>query len=475
TIDTLRRDHVSCYGYSRATTPTLDRLASEGVVFDHASTPRAKTTPALASLFSGAYPHDHGVRDLLQPIAPGLRPIPMAFTDAGYRCAAIVGNFVLQDRYCGLRSGFHAYIESLPSKQGVPPDDVAQRTAKSMTQAGLVALGLERAPAREEDGPPFEPRAPLVDPARPWFLWMHYMDPHGAYEPPEEHRIFHAEAPRWIDPRQAATTPERKTRISEYNVPASARGSDGRIDAAAVVDLYDGEIHYADAELGRLLEALRTRGDLARTWVIVTADHGESLGEQDYWFEHGFYAFESTCAIPMIVRPPDDLKNRPAPGRRASLVSLTDLGATIPSWLELPWNERDYPPNVVRGICRPDLLREDDLGPRESYSEKVEGADRTGTVQIKAVRQGRWKLIRRFANMPGGSGGQAGLKWLSEELYDLDADPLESRDLSALPPTDAPLATLRGLLMRFAACDKPFTAQIHADPEAIRALKALGY
>lgn len=485
TIDTLRRDHVSCYGYSRATTPNLDRIASEGVVFDNVSTPRAKTSPALASLFSGEYPHEHGLRDLLQPLDAKVPLLAEAFARAGYQSAAIIGNYVLQNRYCGFARGFDHYVESLPSRQGVPPDDVPQRTARSLTRAAMVALGFEPAAEHDEGDSSFEPPQALFSAERPWFLWLHYMDPHGAYEPPPEHDIFHSATPRWIDPAQPQG--RRKPRISEYNIPPRARDAQGRFDAAAVIDLYDGEIHSADFELGRLLEALRARGDLAHTWIVITSDHGESLGEQDYWFEHGFYAYESACAVPLIVRPPDDWKARPIPGRRAGALSLCDLGPTISEWLELPPVAARAPQSAIHGVSRAGLLGKDDPAPFATFSEKIDGADLPGAAQTKAVRLGHYKLLRRWARgKPDAAGHSAALRKIGDELFDLRADPLEANDLAENPPSDAPLEELRGRLLEFGACDAPFeeleatlmrrrAALESSDANALRALKALGY
>ena len=106
TVDTLRADRLSSLGSLRATTPCLDRLAAQGLVFTHAESPRSKTTPAIVSIFTGLYPHDHGARELLMPVAPTIPLLPQRFRDAGYRAGAIVGNFVLKDEHSGLQRGF---------------------------------------------------------------------------------------------------------------------------------------------------------------------------------------------------------------------------------------------------------------------------------------------------------------------------------------------------------------------------------
>jgi arylsulfatase A-like enzyme len=224
---------------------------------------------------------------------------------------------------------------------------------------------------------------------------------------------------------------------------------------------------------------------LRDTWIVVVADHGESLGEQDYWFEHGFNASEATCRVPLIVRPPSDLAARPTPGRRAGAISLADLAPTLHEWLDLPFDGRAA--SAITGVSRAKLLAADDPAPFATYCEKLEGEELSGTIQIKAVRFGGFKLIRRWAHFDDREKpGTKVLRPLGDELYDLRVDPFETRDLAAAPPTDAPLATLREKLLDFAAADKSLVeleailtkrrAALEAsDADALRELKALGY
>jgi arylsulfatase len=459
TVDTLRADHLGCYGYGRDTSPNLDRLAAESLLFERAASPRAKTTPAVVSLLSGLYPHDHGVRDLAAPLD---RPVPLLqerLREAGWFTAAIVGNFVLTRERSGLDRGFDLWIDELPDVRGVPPHDAPQRTARSLTDAALEVL-------EEREGP--------------WFLWLHYMDPHGAYEPPREHDVFSAETADPI-PREEDLPPSplHRFRLADYNVPEEAFLS-GRPDANRVRALYDGEIHYADAEIGRVLDRLRERGALEGTLVVVTADHGESLGEHRYWFEHGAYAYEATCHVPLIVHLPGSMERRAEPGVCMTPVSLVDLAPTLLELLGLP----PLPLPSLAGTSRAALLAGHRADGRALFYEKVEGAQLDRAVQIKAARLGDWKLIRRYAHVT--REGRRELVALSDELYDLASDPLEAVDLAADPPEGAPLAQLRGELLRFAAADEHFPeldellrrrreALEREDPEALRALEALGY
>jgi arylsulfatase A-like enzyme len=482
TIDTLRADRLSASGYARPTTPHLDRLASEGLRFTHVESPRAKTTPAIASVMTGLYQHGHGARDLLMPLEGRLPLLAERLRAAGWSTGAIVGNYVLQDRYSGLARGFDQWTESLPDLQGVPPDDVPQRSARSMTEGALSALGLA---SGREDGA--GPERGFVRGGKPWFLWLHYMDPHGLYDPPAEHRVFHSDAPDPVpdDPGGVPGELQRFT-LAEYNVPPGCRMPDGRVDAARVRDLYDGEVRYVDAEIGRLLDALRAAGKLENTLVVVTADHGESLGEHLYWFEHGRDAYETTCRVPLIVRFPALLADRPPPGVRDGDVSLADLAPTLLDLLRLP-PLGSGEGAAVRGVSRRSLFRRDGGAPHPVFAEKIDRAERSGAVQSKAVRLGDWKLIRRYAqfvepDLPR----DRRFRILSEELYDLALDPGETRNLVADPPADAPLARLREELQRFAADDEKFAELARLlqaqrekleqeDRDALRVIEKLGY
>jgi len=462
TVDTLRADRLA-----PATAPRLSAFAAECAVFPLAATPRAKTTPAIASVLSGRYPHDHGVRDLAAPLARDVPLLQERLREHGYRTGAIVGNWVLGEARSGLARGFDLWCESLPQRGGVPPDLVPERTATSLTDAALVALGLASSPDAE-----FEPRTALVGGEQPWFLWLHYMDPHGAYQPPER---FVAPASGELVSLEPAGS---RQRVARHNVPAEAWLDADTFDAAFVRARYDGEVRYLDAELGRLLDALRSNGLLDSTVVVLTADHGESLGEQEYFFEHGANAAESTIHVPFLLRAP----TLPA-GERRTPLSLVDVTPTLLDLLALP--PLSAAPSPLRGESVLDALR---LGPtraRPLFSEKVERADLDGVLQQKAVRLGDWKLVRSLATRTAPT-GERELVPLKEELFDLSGPGGEDWDLSAVKPAGAPLAELRRALDAFVAAD-PDLAQLGArlqsgrerleadDPQAARALRALGY
>jgi len=262
TIDTLRADHVGVYGAAGARTPTLDRLAAEGTRFETAIASAPLTLPSHASILTGLYPPHHGVRyNGVSRLQPSFQTLTEQLRDAGYATGAVVGSYVLAGKY-GLDQGFDHYDDDTQSR-GNP----AERPASEVTDAALAWLeGAER----------------------PFFLWVHYYDPHERYAPP----------------------PPFATRFA------------GRP--------YDGEIAYVDSELGRLLESLGARGALDETLIAVTSDHGESLGEHAE-LAHSYSLYDAVLAVPLVFRGPGVPRARVVKG----VVRSVDVAPTLSSLLGL--------------------------------------------------------------------------------------------------------------------------------------------
>lgn len=473
TIDTWRADRLSFLGSPRATTPCIDAFAKKALVLARADTPRAKTTPAIASLMTGLYPHEHGVRDLFTPLGVRVPTFAERLRDAGWRTGAIVGNYVLQSRLSGLERGFDQWTEELPQTQGVPPDGVPQRTARSLTDGALAALGIEDASAHDGG-----PRASFVRDGAPWMLWLHYMDPHGSYDPPAEHRVFRSDVAEPLDPASV-----RPGALADYNVPVEARLADGLVDAARVKDLYDGEVRFVDAEIGRLLDRLRASGMLANTLVVIAADHGESLGEHGYWFEHGRDAYDACCHVPLLVRFPDGAKDG-ASGRSDADTSLVDVAPTLLDWLGLEplapkSSSVDDATKPVRGRSLLSTWLGKDKAPHVVFREKVDAGDAERAIQHKSARLGAWELVVRYARVV--DDGKSVLRVLSEERL-AGADAIGATTRSAELPPGAE-SILRAELARFVACDPRLAelaeelarARAAVDPETLRKIEALGY
>jgi arylsulfatase A-like enzyme/tetratricopeptide (TPR) repeat protein len=392
TMDTTRADRIGAYGCEGARTPTLDRLAREGVLFEQATSTAPLTLPAHASLFTSRFPPDHGVRDnggfFLDPKEITLAAV---LRRHGYATGAFVGAYVLDSKW-GLNTGFDVYFDKF-----------------QLSQYSAISLGRVQRPANE-----------VADHALAWleqasasrfFAWVHFYDPHAPYEPPEPFR-------------------------SQF---------DGRP--------YDGEIAFVDAQLGRLVGFLVDRQLLERTLIVVIGDHGESLGEHQEE-THGFFLYEGVLRVPLVIRTPfSALRGR----RVADVVRSVDVMPTILDFLGLE------APGTVEGtsLTRP-MAGTGRITDLETYSETLYPRHHYGWSELRAVRQGRYKVIE--APRP--------------ELYDLEADPGETHDLST---TRRVLAAR--MLDRLRARDQrsgkrggpPSRGEVEVDPETRARLSALGY
>ncbi|MBK9645423.1 MAG: sulfatase [Deltaproteobacteria bacterium] len=319
TLDTTRADHLGVYG-ARTATPTLSRLAAEGVLYEAALAPIPVTGPSHTSLMTGLGPWSHGV--LLNGIPAPEDRVTMAerLTQEGYRTGAFVSAYVL-NHTIGLSRGFATYDDDFSALKGAEallgarllaavsrnlnPDEVLER------QGGAT---IDDAIAWLKEG----------DESRPYLLWVHLFDPHGPYAPPAPYDTAYYEG----DPRSPThTSMAQATGVAAY-LQDSLRGV---TDAAWVVAQYDGEISYADAQLGRLIDTIDARGDAGRTIIVVAGDHGESLGEHGVWFNHGDDLYDPSLHVPLVMRG-----GGLAPGARVpEVVELIDVAPTIYALLGL--------------------------------------------------------------------------------------------------------------------------------------------
>jgi arylsulfatase A-like enzyme len=279
TIDTLRVDHLSCYGYDRNTSPNIDKLASEGVRFERAYTTIPLTGPAHLSLLTSRYPQEHGATNNGVAVAGEAKVVflPQIFRKHGYHAGAFISAWPLTGRLTHLNRWFDDYDETLTRRYKLFN---SSRYAEDVTP--LVVRWLERNAHRH------------------FFLWVHYFDPHSPYE---QRNGFAPRANGAQAPAYAAQDADMRDRIARY----------------------DSEIAYTDAHVGILLGTLDRLNLRNSTLVVLAADHGESLGEHGY-VGHGRHLYEDIVHVPLIFRLPGVV----APGKTIpQRVSLLDVAPTV--------------------------------------------------------------------------------------------------------------------------------------------------
>ncbi|MEE4271613.1 MAG: sulfatase [Thermoanaerobaculales bacterium] len=430
TVETLRADHLSCYQGS-VSTPAMDTLARDGVLFERALAPAPWTVPSLASILTGLEPLVHGTTTAKSALDPQLTTIAERLGNVGYRTAALTDNpFV---RLARLGRGF-THFNPYPKNWGGP---VHRRFLRPIFQLpGVPAWCRQEVTARE-----------LTDEAIDWiqrhgnerfFLWLHYFDPHQPYTPPPEFSSLPPHAHPRID--------LQRIRMGYDRVDPELR--------SRLQTLYRDEIRFTDHSIGRLLRALRDLGHYEDTLIVFTSDHGEEFWEHG-GLEHGHTLYDELLRVPLVVKPA-----RPgASGLRLSApVSIVQIVPTLLELLSLEGSDQ-YLPSLA-GHWR------DDLPPpavRPLYASSLSvGEPRT------AVTSGGYKLIR----------------WDHsdiEELYNIATDPRERHNLSFVEPEV--LAHHRELLESFTQAASRLGHQLRGeaethryfDPDKSQQLKALGY
>ncbi len=343
TVDTLRADRVSAYGYRRPTTPNLDRIIAQGARFTQARTVEPLTGPALASMVTSLDPHEHGATRNGLRMRPGLVSLPKVLRSGGYRTAAFVGNWTLRDKLSGLAEHFELYEEVLTRSRWF---GMVRREANAEDLTRGFNEWLDDHRARHAD--------------RPFLAWVHYVEPHAPYRLRRE----------FVD--DLGLTRDR-------DLPAS--------------DRYDTEIAFVDASIGRLLDKL-SDAERRQTLVVFTSDHGESLGEHGYW-GHGRHLYEPTLRIPMALVWPGRI--RPATIDAPALI--TDLAPTIlglsghespESFRGLDWTpilEGGEPPNGR--VTRYQTHRGAVISKHDS-----DLARRAGLLEVGLIENNRKEIIR---------------------------------------------------------------------------------
>lgn len=342
TLDTTRPDHLGAYGSTKGATPVLDSLARDGVRFANAYCSTPLTLPSHCSILTGAYPLRHKVRNNgAYYLGAGEVTLAERLKERGYSTAAFVASFNTDSRF-GLGQGFDVYDDRFLDDELLKAFK-SERPADQVADAFLAWLGAK--------------------PRDRFFAWIHFFDPHTPYEPPSPFRERFA------------------------------------------ADPYDGEIAFMDRELGRIVEALKAKGLLERTLVVLAGDHGESLGEHGE-ADHGIFIYDATMKVPLILHAPGALPRGKVVDAR---VRLIDIMPTVLEWAKAGVNPE------VQGTSLLPLVEGKGAEDRTCYLESFYPVETFGWSELIGIVEGGRKFIRAPRS----------------ELYDLEADPKETKDLSS--------------------------------------------
>jgi arylsulfatase A-like enzyme/Flp pilus assembly protein TadD len=389
TIDTLRADHLGCYGYKQIQTPNLDALAAAGTRFSRAYTPVPVTLPSHSVIFTGTYPMLNGMHDFsgnqLSPNQPTLAAI---LKEQGYTTGAVIGSGVLDSRF-GLNRGFDFYYDHFDFNRMQESNlDEMERPGNVVADVALDWLGQNY--------------------QKQFFLWMHLYDPHYPYNPPAPYS-------------------------EEYKAHP-----------------YDGEIAFADAQVGRLIRFLKDKGLYQNTLIVLSGDHGESLGEHGEK-THGFFIYNATLHVPLIFHLPAGNSARAV----SEIVSLADILPTVLQILKV-----DIPP-LVQGRSLLPLMDTGKPGEARSlYAETFLPRLHFNWSELRGVETQNY----HFIDAP------------KPELYDLMKDPGETQNLVAeKKAVGEEMRSKLGALIRQYSSGQELAEKTGLDPSLMERLKSLGY
>ena len=457
TIDTLRADHLSFHGYERDTSPNLRALADRSIVFENAVSQRTFTAPALATVLTGTYPPTHKTYDNQSHLRLTNVTLAEMMQSEGYHTAAATGNPGL-GRTFKFDQGFDSFeVVDIRGEESV--------------------FGLDPWEAKLLNDLAFPLLESLKD--QQFFLWLHYMDPHGPYIVIDEYKDLYASDP-WAERHEGNKVPAHSQKFLYGPILDDPYYQNLELDF--FISQYDAEIKYLDDKLGELFAFMDELGLWSNTLLVITADHGEGFGEhRNAYFQH-YDPYEHTAHVPLIFVHPD----LPGGKRISRAVSTIDILPTVLDLLGLA------PSSIAQGQSLASLLQSDDPTGTRPYHFTA-GVGRPNYI-TQAVRTDTHKLIMDFRRETFALDALIeafGELWMPEdffnpyryrmsifELYDLREDPGERRNLASQEPEIvAELSEALWAWMDAALYEGRHheSQQAGIDPGIQEALRALGY
>lgn len=394
-IDALRADHVGCYGYNKPTTPNIDSIAKEGILFENVFVQRGLSWVSIVSMFSSLYPITTGVRISGQNLDPGIPTIQSILEKEGYETAILKE----EDRI------------------STAIDWLKENRDKKV------------------------------------FLYFHHWGAHKAYTPREKHNLFTDK--NYNGKYNGSTSVLDHITLNKITLSQS--------DLNHIIALYDGEIHCADSFIGEIYQALGELELLDKTIIVITADHGEDLYQHNYYFYHACSIYSSSLHVPLIIKIPGSR----LVGRNSAIMESIDI---VPTLLDLIGIQK---PGTFQGKSILPLLSLFPLSKRK-IKKDFEFAISEWRSEILTIRTNKWRYIYNPENVtPSWQPPGDFYKVSSEELYDIQADPKELKNVAGLFPEAA--KTLREKLLSSYKPKYAVKAPAKASKEIIDALRKQGY
>ncbi len=435
-IDALRADHLGCYGYKRDTSPNIDKFAKEGAIFTQAISQGSYTPPSLFSILTSTYPNTHKVYTFGVSSNKKIKTLPEILKTKGYYLGLISARSGLAEfNFPKLEEEFHA-VHTASRKHTIKADKV--------TENAIEWLKLNK--------------------NKRFFLWLYYLDPHAPYRPPAPYDKLYAND-KFIKENNKhipiADESREEGLSDEYKVIPRITAVKGITDINYYISQYDGEISFMDNQIGAVLTELKRLDLYDNTLIVITSDHGESMGERNFYFVHGVNLYDELLKVPLIISGRNVI---PRGKIINSQVRLIDIMPTILDIVNIQSN------NIMQGISLLPLIREKDVPKLDSFSE-VYFKDRR---HLKGIRTDKWKFIEVYNVITN--------KY-SYELYDLENDPRELNNLVEEKPKEVSLfkeklrdytfscQKIRSSILGKDFIDKP----VILDEETKERLRSLGY
>lgn len=446
-MDATRAKNLSCYGYHRPTTPNLERFAERCVVYETAISAAGWSLPSHASIFTGLYPSRHGAHEQHKHLAPEYPTMAEQLCSRGYCTLAFCHN-----PYVGPATGLDRGFEWFNNDFGSIPISL-WKISRKISNGFARVLGQRDSGARHTNKQVHTTLRRLQADDRPFFMFIHYEEPHGPYHPPRKYNRY---LPNGVSPKEAKQVNQDQWKY--LIAPSSMAERDFEILTA----LYDGEITYLDSRIAEVLGWIEELGILDRTMVIITADHGENIGDHES-MAHKYCLYDTLLHVPLIIHYPRGIAT---PGRVEHQVQTLDLLPTILAMLG------DTSSETYRSLQGHDLLSSTKHGftiaeqahpDLTTFYKRFPGVDVSRYDRaLKMIRTDRYKYI-----------------WVSDgnhELYDLQADPDEQRNIIAECSDIAGDLDRRLTEWRNSFDEAPPSYEVSEFEEQVKArLRALGY